>query len=273
MGRPVDAALAGQAGLSCVCWPGGVIEAELAPERSRQVPPRVMSLEAGELTIRVIQGEECRLELSRHGEVALHPLPNGAEPPEVRRLHDGGLQLLGQVQGGGRYLLALGDDISHAPLRLDAREIELSEDGSVRAMIDMLDSVGHARLMSWTRAGDLYLPGEPETLWSEGAPRWPDTPEKTALAALEAAKLGLMDEALAYLTPGAENQAMPALREAAESDGSTALKYPLPSGRQAVGLVRMISDNCAQVRPVSYHAQPMGGSQGAWRLSKLEIEP
>lgn len=272
MGRPVAASLEGQSVLNCVIWPGGVIDADLTPERSRPQPPTVMSLQQADLHIRVIQGEDCKLELSRHGEVAVHPLSESAGPPEPRPLHDGGLQLLGALKGGGQYLLALGDDIARPLLFVEARSIELSDDGSVQALIDIGDSVGHARLMNWTRAGDLYLPGEPETLWAEGAPHWPDSPEDTVLAALEAAKLGQMDEAMAYLSPGAEAEAMAALGAAAESDGCVKLKYPAPGGRHAVGLVRLLTGSSAEVRPVFYQAQPMGGSQGSWRLSKLQIE-
>ncbi len=269
-GRPVGTSIEGQPGLSALSWPGGVLEIELAPERARATPPKVLSGAQGDLTLRLIDGDTTQLELTRNGQAAVHSLPDGAQPPEARALPDGTLALTGDADAG-RYLLLLGPDLSDALLSVTGREVELTDSQSVRALVDMGDTVGHARLMHWSRAGGRFVPGETESLWAQGAPVWPDDPEATALAALEASLLGLRDESHAYFTPGFRAQDNRALAEARAADGCTRLRYPLPDGRQAVGLVSLSGDNCAHVTPVAYHALPMGGTQGAWRLDSMEL--
>ena len=62
-----------------------------------------------------------------------------------------------------------------------------------------------------------------------------------------------------------------ALQEAAASGGATSLKYPIPDGRPAVGLMALRDGWLASVRPVFYHASPLGGPQGVWRLDRLTL--
>ncbi|MDL2206604.1 hypothetical protein LJC33_06830 [Eubacteriales bacterium OttesenSCG-928-N13] len=269
-GAVVPASVEGMRGMSLVQWPGGVLEAELSPEQTSSNRDRITSREQDALTMRLVQGDQTQLELIRGEERASHPLPNDALPPELVYLPDGGLQLMGRTQQDDAYLLALGDSLADARLMVQGRQVERAEDGSVRALMDMQDSVGHARLMQWTRAGDHYLPSDPEMMWANGSPNWPTTPEETALAALEATLLGLADEVNGYFVPGAISSADAALADAAQSDGCVPLKYALPGGQNAVGLVRLLTDNCAQVSAIAYQAQPMGGSQGMWRLSQMQ---
>ena len=105
---------------------------------------------------------------------------------------------------------------------------------------------------------------EPPKPQFEGADAAAGTAEGAALGALRAARLGLMDEAAAYIAPGAD--AGEALREAGLADDCVRLKYPCPGGEQAVGLLRLEGDNLATVRPIAYRAEQLGG---AWRLTQL----
>ncbi|MEF9895988.1 MAG: hypothetical protein RR843_09465, partial [Clostridia bacterium] len=75
-----------------------------------------------------------------------------------------------------------------------------TEDGAVRTFELLNDTVGHAQLSIWREQDGAWACVHREILWAQGAPAWPDTPDKTAMAALEAALLGLNDEAAGYLT-------------------------------------------------------------------------
>lgn len=270
-GRPVAGSVAGQRGLQLIAWPGGVVEAELSPQHVGR--EETVFAEAGEVRLCMRRGEDCQIELSRPGAQAVHALPSGAQPPEVS-LTQGEVRLLGQTESGGQYLLCLKEeDLSSVLLSVSARRVDLESDGSVRALVDEQDQAGHARLLHWTRAQDGgYAAGPEEILWAQGAPNWPDSPENTALAALEAARLGLMDEAAGYLSPALAARECAPFLAAARADGCARMKYPMPNGRQASALLYLENENLLTCRAVYYHALPMGGAQGVWRLDALELD-
>lgn len=259
-GRPI--ALTDAAGVEAVAWPGGAIELLLTPEpgnsRAREI------YDENGLLIERIGGA---LAATKAGTRRVYPLPDGARDPEIVRL-PGALGLRGEC-GAGAYLIALGDDGTEPILSVFGREASFSPSGEARALEDMDDLVGHARLTRWELADGQFTPVAVENFWTRGAPEWPTTPEGAALAALQAARLGLMDEARSYLAPGATADALDA---AAASGGALPLKYPLADGRPAVGLIDLTGDWLAIIRPVYYHASPLGGPQGVWRLDRLALE-
>lgn len=256
-GQPI--ALTDAAGVEAVVWPGGAVEMLLTPER-RSSRAQVVCDENGLL----IEMENERLTARKNGEARTYTLPDGAQAPEIQRL-EGALALSGGCDAGA-YLLALGDDVTQPLLNAFGREASVTPDGEARVLEDMDDLVGHARLTRWTLSDGRFTQVAAEHFWTRGAPEWPTTPEGAALSALEAARLGLADEAQAYLAPGALEDALSA---AALSAGAIALKYPLADGRPAVGLIELKQDWLAQVNPVYYHASPLGGPQGVWRLDRL----
>ena len=257
-GVPIAVSDAG--GVEVAAWPGGALEVLLTPEP--RACPKLVYDEDG----LVIALEGGRLTASRGSERGVYPLPQGAEAPEIVRV-PGAICLTGACQGGA-YLIALGDDIEKPLISASGREASVAPDGAARALEDLDDVVGHARLTRWALSDGRFEPVSVEHFWTRGAPEWPETPEGAALAALEAARLGLTDEARGYLAPGA---AADALQEAVASGGATPLKYPLPDGRPAVGLMALRDGWLASVRPVFYHASPLGGPQGVWRLDRLTL--
>ena len=140
------------------------------------------------------------------------------------------------------------------------------EDGSVRALEPLNDTVGHVRLNTYRLEGGAWQIIHTETLWSQGGPRWPVTPEETAMAMAEACLLGLHDEARGYLLPGTP---LPSLEGAT---GCVSMRYPLPGGRSAVGLIYLAADSLAVVQPMYYRAVATGGPQGTWRLDDILVE-
>lgn len=148
------------------------------------------------------------------------------------------------------------------------------DDGTVRLVETLDDVVGHARLSVFEATGGDWRLTHSEILWDEGAPRWPQTSEDAALAALEAWFLGLEEEARGYLTP-ALAQRLPALMAELTQEGTLGavkLRYAAPGARAAVGLVRMAHAQCAWVCALQTQAVAMGGPQGTWRISDISVE-
>lgn len=259
-GRPIS--LSDAEGVEVAAWPGGALEMLLTPEPSH-AQGRTVYDENG-LSIMMEGG---RLMALKGGARRSYALPEGAAMPEVVRL-PGALCMTGGCNAGA-YLIALGDDIENPLISTSGREASVTPGGEVKALEDMDDVVGHAKLTHWTLSDGQFVPVSVEHFWTHGAPEWPVTPEGAALAALQAARLGLMDEARAYLAPGATSDA---LEQAAVSAGALPLKYPLADGRPAVGILDMTGEWLASIRPVFYHASPLGGPQGVWRLDRLTME-
>lgn len=267
-GRPVVEALEAQSGVAAVCWPGGVIDLELTPERVDAAPERAQQAQVEDFFLRLLAGANPRVEVYRADLYGEQVLPSGAQPPEAQAI--GGFLYLTGSTACGQYVRIFSPELVPA-LSVDAREIELSPDGAVRALIDLNDSVGHARLMTWTQSGEGMQVSSIETLWGSGVPNWPESPQDTALAAAEAILEEMAQEAEGYFAPSALGELYAAQEAIRSSGGVTKMKYPLLDGRQAVGLLRLESRSCASVSPLYYHALPMGGSQGTWRLDRFNV--
>lgn len=144
------------------------------------------------------------------------------------------------------------------------------DDGSMRLIEPLGDTVGHARLTVFQPNGGAWVSAHTEILWAAGAPRWPTSPDETALAAIEAALLGLTEEASGYMAPGAAGQ-LDQL-DLTHVIGCTPLKHPDALGRTAVGLVRLVHGHLARVVPLYYAVAAIGGTQGTWRIRDLFVE-
>lgn len=259
-GKPLPESLAVAEGVSCVAWPGGALEAELfSPRRATEcfeLEGAFGSITRGERTTLSLNGVELEL-------------PDGAGIPRLLRT-EGAAALLGDVDGGGRYLAALTADLSEALGTVTADAIEPAGDGIFNAIVDTGDRVGHGRLEQWlVGAGGLTLAGS-EGVWSHGAPRWPETAEDTVIAAIEAALEGLDAEADEYLSPAfAAARPLDAVREACEL--CAPMKYGLPDARPCVALLKAVNARLVAARPLYYLAAPSGGRQGPWRIESLSL--
>lgn len=240
-------------------WPGFITEIELAP-----VPQRAEVTEAFVLDgvpCRIVRGERSRIEV---GELSC-PFPKDGSAPEVQRLN--GCAVLTGTAGDSRYILTLSDDLTRQTGFLQADRLEIHPDGSILATVSKGDLAGHAVEERWQAEPTGLRLAESEAVWLDGSPREPSNPEEAARMCLEAALLGLFDEAEGWLSP--------ALRarhplDAAQEAGSLCLpmKYGFPDGRPCVGLLKVETGSCAVVQPVYYRAERLGGR---WLLTELEL--
>ena len=260
-GAPLPESFDGAAGLSGVVWPGGVLEVEFAA-----VAPETRPFMIDGIPGAIRQNEGATLIL---GDMAAE-VPDGAQPPRLLPL-EGAAALLGGTTGGGQYLLALSADLTEATGLIVARAIEPIGSGQFDAVVALGDSVGHGRLEQWLvdGAGPHLLSGQ--SAWSEGFPRWPETAEATAIAAVEAMLADLPDEAEGYLSPAlAAEKPLAAVAEACEL--CVPMKYAVPDARPCVGLLKAENPRLARVRPLYYRAEPIAGPQGAWQITSLSLE-
>lgn len=249
--------------LFVIAWPGGVTEVEMSPQRASVAERRQMNYEQG-ITYALCEGAETYLEVEKVRCV----LPEGAKIPQMIRWGNA-LLFMGEARADGRYLAVVSSDGTRLLGLLQAQQIEL--DGNmIRAITRQTDVVGHAKLETWRLDGDALVLEGGEPAWAHGAPRWPGSAQDAALAALQATFLGLDAEADGYLVPNLAGKGL--VRSKVEGfDGCAELKFAMPDARNAVGLLKTESPNCARVTPLYYAASPMGGMQGAWRISSLEF--
>ena len=247
-------------GLACVAWPGGLLEVELTPARR-------------EVTCFALGGRPCLLTRGEDATLAFGALtlslPTGATRPRLDSSR-GVPVLLGELAGGGEYLIALSPGLDACLGQLTARRL-IPEGEGFAALVPEGDSVGHGRREQWrvSSAGLECLSAAP--VWIDGAPRWPQTPEATAVAAMEAAFAGRWEEARGYLSPALiASDPLSALAEA--GDLCLPMRGSAVEGRPCVGLLRVENDHLARVRPLYYRAVPGIGPQGPWQLEALEME-
>lgn len=260
-GAPLPESAGTAENLSIVLWPGGAVEIEFAPRRERGLGMR-LNLAGHDL---YLCEEEMRLYCD--GRV-LSPLPEGAQPPELR-MSEGGAMLTGRCEGG-YYLLTTDAALQRQTGFLRAQNLEFEADGRIRAVAAAQDLVGHATLETWrlTPEGLLIVSSEPA--WAHGAPRWPRTPEETARAAVEAALAGLDAEAEGYLAPALRSRA-PLRDLRGRCDLCVEMKYAPPQARPCVGLLSLEEENLARVRPLYFRAAPSGGPQGPYQIEELDF--
>ena len=225
-GAPLAESLENADGLSCVAWPGGVLEVEFAP-----VSSSVERFAVEGVPCAIDRGERTALTFGGLTQI----VPDGAQPPRLLREKDAAA-LLGEAAGGGQYLVALSPGLD-APLGiLSADRIDPAGGGMFSAITALGDSVGHGRLEQWLLDGSGLHLASVESVWSAGAPAWPQTAEATMIAAVEAALAGL------------------------------------PGERPCVGLLKAENAHLAAVRPLYYRAEPAAGLQGPWQITWLSLE-
>ena len=131
------------------------------------------------------------------------------------------------------------------------------------------DEVGHARAAVYTPTAEGYALASSDMLWAQGAPVWPQSPEACALAALQAQLLALSGEAEGYLAAGYARASAPLAEIVEGFDACVRMKFPLPSGENAVALLRLAGENLLEAVPVFYSASATGGTQGSYRIERL----
>ena len=252
--------------ISAAVWPGGVVEIELIPQRT-PAPARLIA-RSGSVRFFWIDGSPPLLRCESPDSDHLYPLPGGALTPTLTPLPTA-LLFTGGLGSGEQYALLLAPDASSLLLSVAGRHIEpLNNGSSLRLMHSFGDTVGHAALETWTASPAGWQLASSEAMWEHGAPVRPATPESLALAAIEAAQLSRLPEAAVCFAPACPYANV--LARAAEYDGCTPLRYALPTGESAVGLMRL-KENVLHIIPAKYAAQPAAPGS-ACLLTGLEID-
>lgn len=251
-------------GMFAVQWPGYIAELELAAAPLARVESAFSSLDG--VPVAILRGTETVLRVAGN-EVAL---PEGAGLPAARVELGPAVAFTGETPVG-KYLACFAAESYQSAGAVVADDIEIEESGRVRALTHLRDTVGHARIEIWEARADALESLDAEYAWADGFPAWPKSAEDAALAALEAAFLGLSAEAEGYLVPRLRGSGLLG-RIAEEFDAATRLKYALPEGRHAIGLLKRETDRCARVEPAYYKAVAMGGTQGPWAIEELALK-
>lgn len=260
-GMPLAESAESAENLSIVVWPGGAVEIELTPETHA---PSLQHFQLGGHSF-CLNGETLLLSCDGN---PLCTLPAGAQIPQMHSTPQG-VALLGEC-AEGKYLLTLNPTCQAYTGLLRARQLQLESDGRIRAVVSPEDLVGHATLETWrlTLEGLMLISSEPA--WSNGAPRWPKTPEETARAAVEAALAGLESEAERYLSPALRNQfPLSGIRD--KCDLCVEMKYAPPSSRPCVGLLHLEGAHMGRVSPLYFRASPSGGPQSPYQIDELQF--
>lgn len=261
-GKPLIESIEAASGVNCVIWPGGIVEIELAPQT--YFPTR-QTFSLGGLSFLLEDAGEPRLSCANR---ELCSLPAGSQIPQLHSLRDG-LALLGCC-AQGMYLVTTDAGLQGVTGCLHAKEIEIQEDGRIRSLIAPGDIVGHAAREEWQLTpGGLQMLSR-AFVWEDGMPRWPQTPEETAIAAVEAAMAGLDEEAEGYLLPGLrERNPLPVI--AGCCDLCVPMKYAPPQATPSIGLLKLEGGSFAQVTPLHFRAVAVAGKPFPFLLEALEL--
>lgn len=260
-GSPLMESVEEAEGLNIILWPGSIVESEFSPQATH------FSRQHFNLGGHNFILDEEKLQLSCDGR-PLCTLPQGAQIPELHAAPSG-ILLIGNCSGG-KYLLSTDSSLQNQTGFLIASQLDMESNGRIRAIVSSSDLVGHAMLESWqlTSEGLLLLSSEPT--WFNGEPRWPQTPEETMRAAVEAALIGLETEAERYLSPMLRNR-MPLSGIREKCDLCVELKYAPPSLRACVGMLHLEGEQFGRVSPLYFHASLTGDPQIPYQIDELEF--
>lgn len=262
-GKPLPESLEAADGVNCVIWPGSIVELELAP--MEYLPSRQVFSHGG-FSFMLEGGAEPKLQCEGR---QFCSLPEGASMPQIQKLRDG-TALLGEC-AGGMYLATADRELRGLTGFLRAKRIEILPDERIRAVVAPGDTVEHAAVEEWqlTAAGLQLLSSQ--FGWEHGSPRWPQTPEETALAAVEAAMAGLDDEADSYMLPRLREK-QPLLGIGNRCDLCVRMKYALPDSGPCIGLLRLKGGKLAQVEPLHFRIVHSDRREFPWQLETLDFQ-
>lgn len=236
-------------------WPCGISEIELSPEET--IPESVETFSLDGIPCRILRSKQSRLEI---GALSC-PFPRKGALPQIHRV--GMSAVLTGTADDKCYILTLSGNLSHQTGFLMADRLEFEDGNTIRATLFQKDIAGHASQERWqlTEAGPRLLETKPA--WEDGRPRTPASAEETALACIEAALLGLYDEAEEFLSPALRGSSI-LQQVSADCSGCLPMKYS--SGGCTIALAQTENGSFARIRELEYRAERVGCR---WLLTAL----
>ncbi len=260
-----------------VQWPDRVIELELRPMLLPQAPVArelLATLPYGDAGLSHQRfGEEEMICLA---EEPLFTLPDGAHDLRVQSVPGGALVLAAEAAGESAWLLA---NTPSGGMTLAGRvrgeRIALEGEGKLLVLASAGDDVGHGHQIQYQITSGRLQQGSKERVWLPGAPRWPQTPQETLRAYLNAMRLGTVEEAAAFLTPQAIS--MLASSPLPAFDAVVALRRPLVAAPGdhplAMGVLSRQAPNQGRVSAICARAVASRHAQGAYQLESVVVDP
>lgn len=254
-----------ESGVFVVEWPEGIKQIELHPAKTAQSAPMELlsQLKAKELSLMVMRVGD-RTAIAREGQV-LFDVPQDAQEVQLRDFGDGMMVI--SLRDGDMSCLYLTDG-TRLIGSLRAKKIAWESQRRISALESLNDTVGHGTLTlySITEAG--LTPLERQSVWADGAPHWPQTPQDTLLAYLEAVHMGAQDEAAQYA-------AHSGVRPPSAFDGVVPLRYSLKNPPQGlpvqVGMLRVQGPTLAQVSAIGARLRESRHAQGLYKIDALSL--
>lgn len=241
-------------------WPDGICEFSLTPPAA--YPPESEYSMLDDRPIALLRGEASLLRVGREALA----LPAGAQLPDTK-IHINSAEIYMGKCPEGQYAAAFSAHTLQPISAITAGKI-VHENNTLRATTDLNDTAGHTLIEIYTPTENALNLTSNEYIWTNNTPIRPESPEKTALTAIEAAMLNLYDEANSYLAPSLSQSNI--ISEISQKyDTVLPMKYII-SKQPCLALVKKKTDRAATVTPLAYHAIP---TDNAWQLDHLEITP
>jgi len=243
-----------------ISWPGNVIEIEFSPRSAYQRESEYGEIDS--FPAAIIRGEGALLRIAGQA-IAV---PKGAEMPHSHIT--GACEIFLGRFTEGEYIACFSRNEMTPVGIIEASRFIQDENDVFRSLTETGDVTGHVISRTWDIGANGPDMLSEQVLWSDGGPKWPRDAENAAIAACQAAILGLWDEAEGYLETRQRGTGLMQKLCNGAAD-CISLPYSLPDSRRAVGIVRRISPNWAKADALYYRARPDGGMQGIWEIEFL----
>ncbi len=255
-----------------VQWPGGWIALELrgkasGPEAPEAQPSLLASIHMPDGQYLLVNEGGIPSFGRDADEAVLLPL-EGTSEASLKPLNEHGLCAAEGDCAEGRFAAVLRTqgtpEIVHCVAGMTAQADSL---GTLRCVKSAGDTVGHATLSVWAPdAYGQYALHSREAAWQSGGPHWPQTPQETARAWLEALQFGAGDEAAGYLLRPEHGQRL------VEMVGAFDAAVDLPEdGTEGVrlGVARLEGENLLAVRRLDFTLARQSSVQGNWKIESI----
>ncbi|MBQ3574644.1 MAG: hypothetical protein IJA26_03195 [Clostridia bacterium] len=258
-GKPMPVSVENAEDIGAILWPGNICEIEITPPAFAARDARSFTCGGRSFSIR---GEIPKLYC---GKQLLGTLPEGASIPRMREM-DEGFAFTGSA-GGLEYILTADSMLKSGTGFLSADKIAVDADGIITATLLEDDIAGHATTERWRLTAEGLELLSSEAGWAGGSAKHPQTAQQTALAAVQAALMGNLEEAEAFLSEELA-QGEPFADIIGKYELCTDMKYAHPDNRPCIALIRLENEHMAIAEPLYYSCEK---KNGAFSISRLEF--